>query len=237
MTLRCGAAMLLLLAGCGPGAEVKSGRELYLAYGCAACHGVNGDGNGPAAALSGVKPRDLRDLSSFRGPKTAEGIASLIAFGIADGRTGMPAYPDLPKQERLAIAEYILSIAEERPAGGTVNVAEAWVRAPHPAQRIAAAYMRIANPGPAVSLVEVTSPAARVVEMHETSTRDGVMSMRKVDRIDIPGRGAVSLEPNGGHLMLIDVEQPLPAMVPLALKFNDGTSTLVLAPVREPDVD
>ena len=93
---------------------MKSGREVYLAYGCAACHGESGAGDGPAARLSHTPPRDLRNLDGYRGPKTVEGIASTIAFGIADGRTGMPAYPTISKRERMAIARWIHSIAEEK---------------------------------------------------------------------------------------------------------------------------
>ena len=105
----------LLLSACGPGAEVPDGRELYLAYGCAACHGVKGDGNGPSAGLAHVRPRDLRNPAGFSGPRSDEGIASTIAFGVAEGRTGMPAYPDVPVKERLAIARYILSLSEVEP--------------------------------------------------------------------------------------------------------------------------
>lgn len=211
-------ALLLLLfaAACGPGAEVKSGRELYLDYGCAACHGDHADGNGPAAALSSLKPRDLRDVTQFRGPKTAEGIATLIAFGVADGRTGMPGYPDIPKRERLAIAEYILSL--EPPA---VRIR---VRASHPMQTIAAAYIdRIPAP-----LLRVTTPAARVVELHEIANDDGVMSMKKVERIAAP-------PPEGAHLMLIDIAKPLRPgdTIPLTLTFGDGTTATVSASVTD----
>ena len=106
-------ATSLLLAACGPGATVQDGRELYLAYGCAACHGEFGAGDGPAAGLSHTKPRDLRDLKNYRAASTVEGIASVIAFGVAEGRTGMPGYPDIPKNERIAIARYIHTLAEE----------------------------------------------------------------------------------------------------------------------------
>ena len=106
----------LLLAACGPGSEVSSGRELYLAYGCAACHGEAGAGDGPAAGLSHTRPRDLSDLASYRGPKSVDGIASTIAFGIAEGRTGMPGYPDIPRHERMAIARWIHSLdGNEKP--------------------------------------------------------------------------------------------------------------------------
>lgn len=109
------ALVSLLMVACGPGSDVASGRDLYLAYGCAACHGPEGDGKGPASALSHIKPRNLRDPASYRGASTTEGIASTIAFGVADGRTGMPAYPDIPKRERIEIAKYIQSLAQEKP--------------------------------------------------------------------------------------------------------------------------
>jgi len=210
------AALLLLLvfAACGPGAEVKTGRELYLDYGCAACHGVDADGNGPSAGLSAFKPRDLRDHASFAGPKTADGIATVIAFGVADGRTGMPGYPDIPKRERMAIADYILSL---EPPPVRIRV-----RQSHPMQSIAAAYIdRIPSP-----LASVTTPAARVVELHEMTTENGVMSMRKVERIDAP-------PPEGAHLMLIDLVRPLRAgeRIELTLTFADGTISKVHAPV------
>lgn len=209
------AAITFALLACGPGAETKSGRELYLAYGCAACHGEHADGRGPSAGLSSIKPRDLRDVRRFRGPKTAEGIATLLAFGIAEGRTGMPAYPDIPKRERLAIAEYILSL--EPPA------TRMWVRASHPMQTMGAAY--IENLGRA--LTAVTTPAARVVELHEMKTVDGVMSMSKVERISAPPQ-------EGAHLMLIDLVRPLRDgdTIELTLTFDDGTNETITAPVR-----
>ena len=204
--------------GCGPGAETRSGRELYLEYGCAACHGVNADGNGPSAGLSAFKPRDLRDVASFSGPKTAEGIATTIAFGIADGRTGMPAYPETPKRERLAMAEYILSL---EPPSILIRV-----RASHPMQTIAAAYVeRLPS-----ALAAVTTPAARIVELHEMKTENGVMSMNKVERISAPPA-------EGAHLMLIDLVQPLRAgdTIQLQLTFADGTTAAVDAPVVHED--
>jgi len=208
----------LLALACGPGAEVKTGRDLYLAYGCAACHGENADGRGPSSGLSVIKPRDLRDPKSFRGARTAEGIAAIIAFGVADGRTGMPGYPDIPKRERLAMAEYILSL---EPPQTRIRV-----RASHPMQTIAAAYIDDL-PRP---VVRVTTPAARVVELHEMKTVDGVMSMSQVERIGVPPSA-------GSHLMLIDLARPLRAgdTIELTLTFDDGTTQTIQAPVRDGD--
>jgi copper(I)-binding protein len=223
---------MLLLVACGPGAEVTRGRDLYLAYGCAACHGENADGNGPAAALSAIPPRDLTNLESYRGSNTVVGIASTIAFGVAEGRTGMPGYPDIPKRERIAIAEYLHSLAKE--SNGVPRVRAAWVRAMLPAQDTTAAYLSIENPSAKPhALVSVTSPSARVIELHVMKVNDGMMTMRHVEKIDIPPRELITFEPGGAHLMLIGF-QPRNE-IELRLVFDDGSVVTVKAPVRNVD--
>jgi len=231
--MRVALAVILLAIACGPGSEPKSGRELYLAYGCAACHGVNADGFGPGAGLSYVKPRDLTKLDAYRGPSSVEGIASTIGFGVADGRTGMPAYPDIPKRERIAIAEYLHALAAE-PAVPRLRVRDAWVRTPNPAVDIAAAFLTIENNASApIALVAVSSRGAKIAEMHETKTVDGMMSMQKVERIVVPARGVTKLAPGGSHLMLIELAQPLVPPVELTLRFDDGTVLTTSAEIRD----
>jgi periplasmic copper chaperone A len=223
--------LLLIIVACGPGAEVRSGRELYLAYGCAACHGPNADGRGPAAGLSHTKPRDLTNLAAYRGPRTVEGIASVIAFGVANGQTGMPGYPEIPKQERIAIAEYIHSLAT---TPSRVEVHEAWVRTPNPAVDVAAAYMTLVNTADEpVSLMAVSSPHANIVEMHETKNVEGMMSMQKVVSLRIPARGTVALQPGSTHLMLIGLARPIPRAMEFTLRFDDGKTVTTSAMVRD----
>lgn len=222
---------LLLLAACGPGAEVRSGRELYLAYGCAACHGPDADGRGPGAPLSHFKPSDLTNLDGYRGASSEEGIASTIAFGVAQGRTGMPGYPDIPKKERLAIAQYIRSLAIEP---SQVRVSAAWIRSPNPAVDVTGGYLTITNPtsGP-VTVVAASSPHANIVEMHETKTVDGMMMMEKVEELLVPANGSVRLEPGGTHLMLIGLSRPFPRMSSIKFRFDDGTTLTATAEVRD----
>lgn len=223
--------LLTLLAACGPGSETPDGRELYMAYGCAACHGPAGDGNGPSAGLSHIKPRDLRNVAAFSGAKSEEGIAATIAFGVAGGRTGMPPYPDIPKNERLAMARYILSLADA-PRGVTASGGR--VRASNPARKITGAYMNLRNhDSVARTLTGANTPLAGVTEIHEMKTRDGMMTMSRADTVAIPAGGALSLEPGGFHLMLIDLTRDLRAgdRVPMTLQFDDGSSLALELPV------
>jgi copper(I)-binding protein len=229
--------LALVPAACGEkeysADDLERGHDLYIAYGCAACHGKNGDGQGPASAGAAIKPRDLHNASVFRQGDSVDAIATSIATGVQGGMTGMPPYPSIPENERRLIAAWIVSLGKR--AGGIV-ITDAWVRQPNPAMKMGSAFLTIENRTPApVSLVSVTSPAAKTVEMHESLVQNGVMSMRRVHGIPIPPRRAAKLEPGGLHLMLIGLSQPLRPgdRVDLVLQFDHGESHLVHAVVRQ----
>ena len=61
------ALMVLLIAGAPVGAQdVEEGRALYDRH-CAACHGADGEGDGPLAPALIVQPVDLTALSAANG--------------------------------------------------------------------------------------------------------------------------------------------------------------------------
>jgi hypothetical protein len=106
-----------------------------------------------------------------------------------------------------------------------------------PVVKNSAAYLTLHNAGAADhALVGAASPAARVVELHTHSDDAGVMRMRRIDRIPLPAGEAVALKPGGHHIMLIDLTGPLEAgsEVKLELRFADGSTRAVTAPVRAP---
>lgn len=73
-----------------------------------------------------------------------------------------------------------------------------------------AAYMIITNPSDKKDvIVSVESDIAEITELHEMSfDKDGVMRMNEVEKLDIPARGTVKLEPGGYHIMLMGLEKP-----------------------------
>ncbi|MGQ0523456.1 MAG: copper chaperone PCu(A)C [Betaproteobacteria bacterium] len=93
-------------------------------------------------------------------------------------------------------------------AADDVAVTGAWARASAPGQRTASVYLDIVSTHPA-ALTGASSPVAKRVEMHASSTQDGVMRMRAVEKIELPAKKTVKLAPGGLHIMLVDIARPL----------------------------
>lgn len=98
-------------------------------------------------------------------------------------------------------------------------VADPWVRATVPQQKVTGAFFTITARENA-RLVEARSPAAGVVEIHEMAIEKGVMRMRAVPGLDLPAGKPVALKPGGGyHVMLTELKGQLEEgdTVPLTL--------------------
>jgi len=92
-------------------ASIEQGRTLFLSYGCAACHGKEGRGDGIVAPTLDPRPRNFHDPSSYRFGASAAIIARTIGDGITASR--MPAYPQIPAEEREQIASYVVSLQKK----------------------------------------------------------------------------------------------------------------------------
>ncbi len=121
-------------------------------------------------------------------------------------------------------------------AEGNITVQDPYVRAVPPGQPNSAAFMTISNQGETpVSVVGATSSVSKVAELHTHVMEDGMMMMRRIDKIDVPAQGSTELKPGGLHVMLIDLTQDLKPgdTVSLTLEFSDGSTQALEAPVRE----
>lgn len=116
-----------------------------------------------------------------------------------------------------------------------VEINAAFARATAPGQPNSAVFMQLRNRGDASALIAADSPAAKVVELHTHIQDQGVMRMRRIERIELPAHEDVSLAPGGLHIMLIGLEQPLQAgsQIELTLEFADGSRQALAVPVKQ----
>jgi mono/diheme cytochrome c family protein len=77
---------------------IDSGQQMFTTY-CAACHGVSGTGDGPAAQALKTHPANLTTLSQKnKGVFPSEHVKSVLQFGVqnpAHGSAVMPVWGDL----------------------------------------------------------------------------------------------------------------------------------------------
>ena len=78
-----------------PAGYVPPGKQIYKEY-CAACHGTDAQGHGPAAASLTVQPPDLTTLAKRNGGRfPAEYVSNVVRFGpgfAAHGSSQMPVW-------------------------------------------------------------------------------------------------------------------------------------------------
>jgi copper(I)-binding protein len=84
----------------------------------------------------------------------------------------------------------------------------------------------------------VASPVAKDVQIHEMSMKDDVMRMGPVDAVALPAGKAVTLDPNGYHVMLMGLTGQIKEgdQVPLTLTVENAKgeqqTVEVTAPAR-----
>lgn len=95
--------------------QLKLGYAVYSRY-CTQCHGVNGDGNGPAAPYLNPKPRNythgvFKFTSTPYGnkPRRADLIRT-VRRGVTG--TSMPSFDRLSDQEVDAVVDYVIALSQ-----------------------------------------------------------------------------------------------------------------------------
>ena len=118
---------------------------------------------------------------------------------------------------------WLLAAIGSASAWAQVKIDNAWARATVQGQKATGAFMKITAPQ-ATRLVGVSTPVAGVAEVHEMKMDGGVMKMRAMPALELPGNQTIELKPGGYHLMLMDLKAPLAkdASVALTLTFKDA---------------
>ncbi|MBI4340405.1 MAG: c-type cytochrome [Chloroflexi bacterium] len=171
--------------------DVDKGYALYVAAGCASCHGFKGEG--------GVLGHDLLDVTKAKiGKETRRGPA------------GMPAYPesDLAIEQLALITEYLLGLQEAAPSPDSgvlpaitptpTTPAGVAPLTPTPTREAA----MLATPTPAPSPEATSTPVA-------TPSLTGTATALPTPSLAVPGPGALvcppapaPTSPPSGHLCL-----------------------------------
>lgn len=104
--------------------------------------------------------------------------------------------------KQLVLGVSLIGMAWQVSAQTQVN--DAWVRASVAGQQSTGAFMTLQADSDS-KLLSVQSPVANTVQIHQSSMKDDVMSMRQVESVALPAGKPVSLDPHGYHVMLIDL--------------------------------
>lgn len=131
----------------------------------------------------------------------------------------------------LALALVLLAPGAAR-ADAPVQVHQPWFRyllASIPA----GGYMTLENTGAApVVLTGATSPGCGMVMLHRTETVGGTDRMVGVRQVTVPAHGQVRFAPGGYHLMCMKPKMHPGQIVPVTLRFADGSRITARFPVR-----
>jgi copper(I)-binding protein len=136
---------------------------------------------------------------------------------------------------RYVITGMLLLLCAAQAWASDVTVNHAWARATAPGQDSGSIQFSVKSKK-AAKLVAVSSPVAGAAEIHSMTHEDGKMKMRAVESVVLPAGLEIDLGKDGGHIMLLNLKQPLKAGadVPftLTVEFADKHKETVNAKAR-----
>jgi len=134
---------------------------------------------------------------------------------------------------RTTLASILL--AASIPVFAQLGVVDPWVRATVPGQGATGAFMQLRSKQD-VRVVAARSAVAGVVELHEMKMEGGVMKMKPIKELAVPGGAAVDLKPGGYHVMLMDLKKQVKEgdeiPITLVVEAADGKRTEVAVTAR-----
>ncbi len=130
---------------------------------------------------------------------------------------------------------FAVSIAMAASAAAQVTVRDPWIRATVPAAQATGAFMELVSTQD-VRLVDVTTPVAGIVEIHQMSMKGDRMMMSAVDSIELTAGKPVALASGGYHIMMMDLKRQMKAgeTVPMTLVFEKKNKMRELVQVQVP---
>lgn len=84
-----------------------------------------------------------------------------------------------------------------------------------------------------IEIVAAKASFAKTIELHTHKIEDGIMQMRKVEKMTIPAKGKLELKPHSDHLMIFGMKGNMKEgeKHEIELKFSNGKTHNVVFPV------
>ncbi len=113
--------------------------------------------------------------------------------------------------------------AAENPSQSRVSITGGHFMAPLPTKTMTSGYFELNNgTDAAVELVNVSSPVAKRVEMHDMVKDGDQVRMQQMPKVVVAPGTSVTFAKGGKHLMVFEVAE-LPTEFPVTLHFADGS--------------
>lgn len=131
---------------------------------------------------------------------------------------------------RTVLTSLLLSMVIDAAAADGLRADDPWIPAAPPAARMMAGYMTVINEGDTtVEIVDARAAGFGRVEIHRSYREDGMMRMRRVDVLEVPANGSVTLQRGGLHIMLMAPERVPSEGEAVTLELLDGEGEVVLS--------
>jgi copper(I)-binding protein len=134
---------------------------------------------------------------------------------------------------KLFLAAWLGMLPAQALAGSPadVTVQKPWIRYLMPGIP-AGGYLTLENTGdmPA-TLTGASSPDCSSLMLHQSMNMGGTAMMMPVASVPVPAHGQAALVEGGYHLMCMDPKMAVGSKAAITLKFADGSTLLVSAPV------
>lgn len=117
-----------------------------------------------------------------------------------------------------------------------IQVSTAWARATPPSAKIGAVYFTVQNTGDKDDrLLSIATDKAESPQIHTMTTENGIMQMRQLtEGLTVKAGSKETLSPDGTHIMLIGLKQPLATgqKIDLILLFEHAGPISVTADIK-----
>jgi copper(I)-binding protein len=142
----------------------------------------------------------------FSGAALAAILGALHGPAMACAQPAADAVHGLARQGGGILAA---AMAETEYTIGALRIKAPWTRATAKGAKVAGGYVTIVNTSDKPDrLMSIESDLAATVEVHEMSMKNGVMTMRPVDKpLEIAPGATLELKPGGYHVMFTDLKR------------------------------